>query len=165
MTTFTYPDYGCRGRHCHDEYVEHSGQECEILSELGDDERDPEVGPMFAIRFADGVELVAHYDELEPKPVSTLLILAFDSIGQYWAKRTDYEYRVRLFWKDDGEEFLSTVPGQWPLITTDLQYAEITAESHNREDGAFYVTLDRRKIAPWESIPVPSRDEVFAKYT
>jgi hypothetical protein len=42
----------------------HHGQSVEILRELGDDERDPEVGRMFRVRFADGFEEDVHGDEL-----------------------------------------------------------------------------------------------------
>jgi hypothetical protein len=59
---FTYPNYGQPDNH--PELTAHSGQECEIVRELGDDERDPEVGRMFIVRFADGVEGTANEEEL-----------------------------------------------------------------------------------------------------
>jgi hypothetical protein len=64
MHTFTYPDYGTPVGY--PEHVAHSGQTCEVVRELGDDERDPEVGPMYVVRFADGMELTACGDELTP---------------------------------------------------------------------------------------------------
>lgn len=59
---FTYPNHGTP-----DGYPElraHSGQTCVIVRELGDHERDPEVGRMFIVRFADGTEVPACQDEL-----------------------------------------------------------------------------------------------------
>lgn len=48
----------------------HHDQECELVRELDDSERDPEVGPMFRVRFADGYEDDLHADELHPAPPS-----------------------------------------------------------------------------------------------
>jgi hypothetical protein len=60
--TFTYPDYGTPNGF--PELTAHSGQTCTIVRELGDDERDPEVGRMFIVRFPDGTEGTANEDEL-----------------------------------------------------------------------------------------------------
>lgn len=64
--TFTYPDYGTPVGF--PDHVAHSGQTCTLVRELGDDERDPEVGRMFIARFADGVELTVNHDELSATP-------------------------------------------------------------------------------------------------
>lgn len=74
--TFTYPNYGTPP--AYPGHVAHSGQPCEIVRELGDDERDEEVGPMFMARFADGVELLVLHDELMPHPSSVTLVLRDD---------------------------------------------------------------------------------------
>lgn len=50
----------------YDQYAEREGQECEVLRELTDGERDPEVGPMYRIRFADGQEIDVWPEELAP---------------------------------------------------------------------------------------------------
>jgi hypothetical protein len=54
-------------------YPERSGQTVEVLRPLtmgdAESEVDWESGPMFQIRFADGVEAVAWDDELDPTPV------------------------------------------------------------------------------------------------
>lgn len=42
----------------------HTGQWCEVLTELGDDERDEEVGRMFHVRFDDGFESDVFLHEL-----------------------------------------------------------------------------------------------------
>jgi hypothetical protein len=62
MIVFTYPNYGQPDGYS--ELTAHSGQSCTIVRELGDDERDPEVGRMFIVRFEDGVEGTANEDEL-----------------------------------------------------------------------------------------------------
>lgn len=67
---FDYPDYGTPP--CYPDHVAHSGQLCVIVRELGDDERDEEVGPMFEARFDDGAELVVLYDELTPRPPTAM---------------------------------------------------------------------------------------------
>lgn len=59
---FTYPDYGTPVGYPN--HVAHSGQNCTIVRELGDDERDPEVGRMFIVRFADGDQLTVNENEL-----------------------------------------------------------------------------------------------------
>lgn len=46
------------------EFAHRSGQPVRILRELGDAERDPEVGRMFRIAFEDGITLDAFEDEL-----------------------------------------------------------------------------------------------------
>lgn len=46
----------------------HHGQTCTVVHELGDDARDPEVGPMWRVRFGDGYEADAFADELNPAP-------------------------------------------------------------------------------------------------
>jgi len=47
-------------------YPERSGQRVDIVRPYGDDEIDlDEVGPMFLVRFADGLEIDAFGDELE----------------------------------------------------------------------------------------------------
>jgi hypothetical protein len=46
-------------------YRERSGQVVTIMRELGESERDEEVGAMFVVRFADGVRAHAFEDELE----------------------------------------------------------------------------------------------------
>ena len=61
---FTYPDYGTPVGY--PDHVAHSGQQCEIVRELGDDECDAEVGPMYVARFADGVEMTVRCDEMAP---------------------------------------------------------------------------------------------------
>lgn len=43
---------------------ERTGQEIEVLRELGDDERDREVGRMFRVRFPDGHEADVFDEEL-----------------------------------------------------------------------------------------------------
>lgn len=68
---FTYPDYGSTSSYT--EHIAHSGQQCTIVREMGDDERDEEVGPMYVTRFADGVELTVLYDELTPRPATATL--------------------------------------------------------------------------------------------
>lgn len=64
---FTYPDYGTPDNFPH--LTVHSGQSCIIVRELGDDERDPEVGRMFVVRFNDGTEGTANDEELNRIPV------------------------------------------------------------------------------------------------
>lgn len=46
------------------ELAAHHDQQCEVLRELGDSERDPEVGPMYRVRFQDGYEADVFYGEL-----------------------------------------------------------------------------------------------------
>lgn len=41
-----------------------SGQTVTVVRELGDDQRDPEVGRMFLVRFVDGFEAHAFEEEL-----------------------------------------------------------------------------------------------------
>jgi len=48
----------------YDQYHERNDQECQIVRELTDAERDPEVGTMYLIRFADGGEIHAWPEEL-----------------------------------------------------------------------------------------------------
>lgn len=67
---FTYPNYGTPP--CYPEHVEHSGQRCTIVRELGDDDRDEEVGPMYLVKFNDGTELLVMYDELTPRPPTVM---------------------------------------------------------------------------------------------
>jgi len=48
----------------YDQYKEYDGQRCVVLRELTDQERDPEVGTMYRIRFNDGQEIDAWPEEL-----------------------------------------------------------------------------------------------------
>lgn len=64
--TFTYPDYGTPDGY--PDHTAHSGHACTVIRELGDDERDPEVGRMFIVGFADGAELCVHAEELSEVP-------------------------------------------------------------------------------------------------
>lgn len=66
MPLFTYPDYGSPPGF--PDHVARSGQQCTIVRELGDDERDPEVGRMFMARFSDGAELQVLAMELDVVP-------------------------------------------------------------------------------------------------
>jgi hypothetical protein len=63
---FVYPDYGTPDGH--PELTAHSGQLCTIVRELGDDERDPEVGRMFVVRFTDGEMYEVNDSELAELP-------------------------------------------------------------------------------------------------
>lgn len=78
--TFTYPDYGTPVGY--PEHVAHSGQTCTIVRELGADERDEEVGPMYFARFEDGAELCVNYDELDPRPPTTMVRRDGDWVDQ-----------------------------------------------------------------------------------
>lgn len=69
---FTYPNYGTPPEY--PEHVAHSGQECVIVREYGDDERDEEVGPMFDAKFDDGAVLQVLYDELTPRPPTSMTL-------------------------------------------------------------------------------------------
>lgn len=65
-----------------DEYhVAHAGLTCEVVSEIGSDERDAEVGPMFTVKFDDGTTVQAFAGELSPRPESNLLTL--DAEGEW----------------------------------------------------------------------------------
>lgn len=48
----------------YDQYRDRMGQRFTILRELTDQEKDPEVGRMYKIRFADGTEIDAWPEEL-----------------------------------------------------------------------------------------------------
>lgn len=52
------------------ELNERTGSNCEIIRKLTEEEADPEVGPMFHIKFEDGFETDAFEDELIRKDVS-----------------------------------------------------------------------------------------------
>ena len=43
---------------------QHHGQRCQVIRELGDSERDPEIGRMWHIQFEDGFETDAFEEEL-----------------------------------------------------------------------------------------------------
>jgi hypothetical protein len=45
--------------------IVHDGWPCTIVRQLTKDEADVEVGPMYLIRFADGIEVSAFADELK----------------------------------------------------------------------------------------------------
>ena len=47
-----------------DQYAERNGQTFQIVRELDDSERDPEVGVMYLIRFSDGTEIHAWPEEV-----------------------------------------------------------------------------------------------------
>jgi len=49
------------------EFAHLDGQHIKILSELDDKDRDPEVGRMFRIAFADGTEIDTFEDEIRKK--------------------------------------------------------------------------------------------------
>lgn len=49
-------------------YVDRAGQEVKIIRELSETERDPEVGRMFVVEFADGVRLDVFEDEIMSTP-------------------------------------------------------------------------------------------------
>lgn len=66
-----------------------NGQACTVLYELGDDTRDPEVGPMWHVRFEDGTEADAFGWELTslagtPPESETL---TYDNDNCEWRKR------------------------------------------------------------------------------
>jgi hypothetical protein len=49
----------------HEQHAEHHGTTVTVLRRLTLDEADPEVGPMFRVRFSDGTESAAFGDELD----------------------------------------------------------------------------------------------------
>ena len=51
-------------------YPERSGQTVEIVRPLTPDEADEEVGPMFRVRFQDGIEADVFGDELSVPPMN-----------------------------------------------------------------------------------------------
>jgi uncharacterized tellurite resistance protein B-like protein len=64
MTTTTFRYYGGGT----EELRDRTGQTVSVLRELGDDERDREVGRMFEVVFPDGHAAVAFEEELVPPP-------------------------------------------------------------------------------------------------
>lgn len=46
------------------ETEDYNGQKVTVLGEVPDSEKDPEIGPMFYVRFDDGVETMAFEEEL-----------------------------------------------------------------------------------------------------
>lgn len=97
--TFVYPDYGTPVGY--PDHVAHSGQTCTIVRELGDDERDPEVGQMFVARFADGAELIVNADEVTDQADErvTNVLAAWDRLGSPEIQEFfDRESLPRFFW-------------------------------------------------------------------
>lgn len=64
-TTATTKRFVYYGGGTEDALIEKSGQEVEVLRELGDEDRDEEAGRMFRVRFQDGSEHDAFEEELE----------------------------------------------------------------------------------------------------
>ena len=81
MPTFTYSGNqseadrltGTDGRPGDPIISRYSGQTCEVIRRLDATEVDDEVGPMCAVRFADGYEGDAFSDELDPRPCASCL--------------------------------------------------------------------------------------------
>ena len=48
-------------------YTHRNGFACRIISELGDKERDAEVGTMYVIEFQDGEKIDAFFDEISDR--------------------------------------------------------------------------------------------------